>query len=99
MMSICTAMPWTRAGWNGFWQRDSFVVEKRNFKGKSRTRDLRKMTEGLKVQAPDQLRIVLKNDQGRTIRPMEILQEALKVPGEILRNAQIIKLKQDTISC
>lgn len=82
-----------------FMATDTFVVEKTNFKGKRRSTDLRKVTEILEILDPSRLRIVLKKYEDRTIRPMEILQGALGLSEEILRSAQILKLKQDKTSC
>ena len=77
----------------------SFIVEKRNFKGKTRTTDLRKVTVELKSIDNYHLEIVLKKDQDRIIRPAEILHEALGVPEDILRTARILKIRQDTHPC
>ncbi len=82
-----------------FMAAPEFIVEKRNFKGKTRTTDLRKVTEKLEIIDNSHLEIVLKKYQDRIIRPAEILQEALNVPEAILHTAQILKQRQDTIPC
>ncbi|GAB6143462.1 TIGR03960 family B12-binding radical SAM protein [Desulfocicer niacini] len=78
---------------------DQFIVEKRNFKGKTRTTDLRKVTNKLKIIDSSHLEIVLKKDQNRIIRPAEILQDALEIPEDILHTARILKIRQDTPTC
>ncbi|MBF0573236.1 MAG: hypothetical protein HQK69_05695 [Desulfamplus sp.] len=40
-----------------------------------------------------ELEMTLKNDVQRTIRPSEILTEVFKVPDNVLRSADIVKLK------
>ncbi|SMC51249.1 radical SAM-linked protein/radical SAM family uncharacterized protein [Desulfocicer vacuolatum DSM 3385] len=82
-----------------FMAAPEFIVEKRNFKGKTRSTDLRKVTQKLKIIDNFHLEIVLKKYQDRIIRPAEILQEALKVPDTVLHAAQIVKQKQDKIPC
>jgi len=82
-----------------FMAATEFIVEKRNFKGKIRSTDLRKATEKLEIIDNSRLKLVLKKYQNRIIRPSEILQDALNVPQELLHTAQILKKRQDTIQC
>ena len=82
-----------------FMAASEFIVEKRNFKGKTRSTDLRKVTEKMEIIDNSCLKIILKKYQDRIIRPAEILQEVLNVPQEILHTAQILKQRQDTIPC
>ena len=82
-----------------FLKAREFMVEKTNFKGKTRTTDLRKVTEKLEIIDSSHLEIILKKDFNRIIRPAEILQDVLKIPENILHTAQILKLKQEPVPC
>jgi hypothetical protein len=86
-----------------------YAVEKLSFKGIQRTTDLRKITEKINLVNPTtdnddltlininsstRLEMTLKNDGQRTIRPFEILTEIFQIPDELLRAAEVLKLKR-----
>ncbi|MCP4120038.1 MAG: TIGR03960 family B12-binding radical SAM protein, partial [Desulfobacteraceae bacterium] len=82
-----------------FMALSEFKVEKTNFKGKTRTTDLRKMTQRIDFLDSSHIEMVLVKNQDRTIRPAEILTTILGVPEMGVQTANILKLKQGKAIC
>ncbi len=83
----------------GFMTLSEYKVEKTNFKGKTRTTDLRKVTQRIDFLDSSHIEMVLVKDQDRTIRPAEILTAILGVPEKGVQTANILKLKQGKSIC
>jgi radical SAM family uncharacterized protein/radical SAM-linked protein len=82
-----------------FMTLSEYRVEKTNFKGKTRTTDLRKMVQRIDFLDSSHIEMVLVKDQDRTIRPAEILTTILGVPEKGVQTANILKLKQGKAIC
>ncbi|MDY0221759.1 MAG: TIGR03960 family B12-binding radical SAM protein [Desulfobacterium sp.] len=82
-----------------FMALSEFQVEKRSFKGKTRTTDLRKVVRRIDFLDSSRIEMVLVKDDDRTIRPAEILTTALGLSERAVQTAKILKLKQENPIC
>ncbi len=82
-----------------FMTLSEFQVEKTSFKGKTRTYDLRKVTQRIDFLDSSHIEMVLVKDEDRTIRPAEILTTVLGLSEKAVQTATIVKLKQGNSIC
>jgi radical SAM-linked protein len=82
-----------------FMTGDEHLVEQTSHKGVTRSLDLRKSVQRMDILDSDTLEMVLISVGTRTVRPTEILTQVLRVPEEVVRTADILKLKPRSKPC
>jgi hypothetical protein len=50
------------------------------------------MVLNIKLSAPNRLKMTLRTEPGRTIRPFEVIEKIFSLPGEEIKQAAIVKL-------
>ncbi|MEJ2657452.1 MAG: TIGR03960 family B12-binding radical SAM protein [Desulfobacterales bacterium] len=75
-----------------FLDQAEFIFSRINRKGKSRNIDLKKMVFNLTLLAPNTLKITLKTEPGKTVRPFEVVNKIFGLSEEEIRQAKIVKL-------
>jgi radical SAM-linked protein len=68
------------------------MMTKTGKKGKSSKIDLKKLIITLDLQAPDTLLITLAADEGKMIRPQEVMANIFRLPEIAMKQARIVKL-------
>jgi len=68
-----------------------FVFIRRNRKGKEKRIDLKEMVINIELLAPSELKMSLKSESGKTVRPKEILEHVFKLSTETIKQAKIVK--------
>ena len=74
-----------------FFTSKAFVLERRNRKGKLKKIDLKYMIKELHLPDPNRLKLIIRNDTGKTVRPFDVLTEIFALPEEEARQANIVK--------
>ncbi|MFC1799177.1 TIGR03960 family B12-binding radical SAM protein [Thermodesulfobacteriota bacterium] len=68
------------------------VITRTSKKGKTSNIDLKKRIDSLDLQAQDTLLITLSADEGKTIRPQEVMTNIFQLTETALKRARIVKL-------
>jgi len=74
-----------------FFASKTFLLERRNRKGKLKKIDLKYMIKELHLPDPNRLKLIIRNDMGKTVRPFDVLTEIFALPEEEARQANIVK--------
>jgi radical SAM family uncharacterized protein/radical SAM-linked protein len=80
---------------DSFLEKEKLVVEKRTPKGKIRQTDLRESVLSMEITSPRNLTMALRQSEGKTVRPGEVLLNLFKMSHEEIKTARIIKLNRD----
>jgi len=75
-----------------FVKRRELVVARTGSKGRIKKIDLKEMVLNIKLSAPNRLKMTLRTEPGRTIRPFEVIEKIFSLPGEEIKQAAIVKL-------
>ncbi len=76
-----------------FKKRRQFVLSRTNRKQRKRTLDLKEMVLNIEIIAPDRLKMTLKTEPGKTVRPIEVIQNIFTMSQEKIKQARIVKLR------
>jgi hypothetical protein len=63
-----------------------------NRKGKEKTIDLKEMVLDLSLIAPGRLKVTLRSEPGKTVRPVEVLEKIFGLSETEVKQAAIVKL-------
>jgi len=74
-----------------FFISKTFVLERRNRKGKLKKIDLKYMVKELHLPDSNRLKLIIRNETGKTVRPFDVLIEIFALPEEEARQANIVK--------
>jgi len=69
-----------------------FVVMRTRPKGKTKKIDLKEMVLKIELSAPNRLKMTLRSEPGRTVRPFEVMEKIFCMPMEEIKQAAIVKL-------
>jgi radical SAM family uncharacterized protein/radical SAM-linked protein len=75
-----------------FVKRRELVVTRAGPKGKIKTIDLKEMVLKIELSAPNRLKMTLRTEPGRTVRPFEVIEKIFSLSGEEIKQAAIVKL-------
>jgi len=75
-----------------FKNKKELIITRTGAKGKTKNIDLKEMV--LKIELPDsnRLKMTLKKEPGRTVRPFEVIEKIFFLPVEEIKQAAIVKL-------
>ena len=75
-----------------FKNKKELIITRTGAKGKTKNIDLKEMV--LKIELPDsnRLKMTLKKEPGRTVRPFEVIEKIFFIPVEEIKQAAIVKL-------
>jgi radical SAM family uncharacterized protein/radical SAM-linked protein len=76
----------------GFMSSSELVYKKTNRKGKTRELDLKDLVSNIELVAPDRLQMTLRNEPGKTVRPLEVMGCIFNLSGMELKQAEVIKI-------
>jgi radical SAM family uncharacterized protein/radical SAM-linked protein len=79
----------------GFFEKDTWVISKRNRKGRTRTIDLKSMIKRISISSKSEAEIVLEEGEGASVRPKDVLESIFGLSEETVRLATIIKRAAD----
>ena len=77
-----------------FKKRSKLVLSRTNRKQRTRTIDLKEMVLNIEIIAPDRLKMTLKAEPGKTVRPFEVIKNLFSMSQEKIKQARIVKLRQ-----
>ena len=69
-----------------------FVITRIRPKRKSKKIDLKEMVLKIELSAPNRLKMTLRSEPGRTVRPFEVMEKIFCMPMEEIKQAAIVKL-------
>ncbi|MEA1949585.1 MAG: TIGR03960 family B12-binding radical SAM protein [Thermodesulfobacteriota bacterium] len=77
---------------NCFIKKRELIVTRTGPKGKTKKIDLKKMVLKIELTAPNRLKMTLRTEPGRTVRPLEVIEKIFCMPVEEIKQAAIVKL-------
>jgi radical SAM family uncharacterized protein/radical SAM-linked protein len=77
-----------------FKMRRELVLSRTNRKKRTKTIDLKEMVLHIEIIAPDRLKMMLRAEPGRTVRPLEVIKNIFSLSEEKIKQARIVKLRQ-----
>jgi len=75
-----------------FVNSQEFVVMRTRSKGKTKKIDLKEMVLKIEFTAPNELKMILRTEPGKTVRPFEVMEKIFCMPMEEIKQAAIVKL-------
>jgi len=75
-----------------FVKRRELVVARTGSKGQIKKIDLKEMVLNIKLSDPNRLKMTLRTEPGRTVRPFEVIEKIFSLPGDEIKQAAIVKL-------
>ena len=75
-----------------FIKNREFVVTRTGPKGKTKKIDLKEMVLKIELHAPNRLKMTLRTEPGRTVRPFEVIEKIFCMPVEEIKQAEIVKV-------
>jgi phage anti-repressor protein len=75
-----------------FVNSQEFVVMRTRSKGKTKKIDLKEMVLKIEFTAPNELKMILRTEPGKTVRPFEVMEKIFCTPMEEIKQAGIVKL-------
>ncbi|MGD9334306.1 MAG: TIGR03960 family B12-binding radical SAM protein [Desulfobacterales bacterium] len=75
-----------------FKNKKEFIVTRTGPKGKTKHIDLKDMVLKIELPDPNRLKMTLKKEPGRTVRPFEVIEKVFFIPVEEIKQAAIVKL-------
>ena len=75
-----------------FKNKKELMVTRTGPKGKTKKIDLKEMVLKIELPDPNKLKITLKKETGRTVRPFEVVEKIFCMPVEEIKQAAIVKL-------
>ncbi len=76
---------------NHFKKMSEFIVTRSNRKGRSKKINLKEMVINLTLPAPNRLRMILRSEPGKTLRPFEVLEKVFGLSKEESKQATVVK--------
>ncbi len=77
---------------NCFIKNRELIVTRTGPKGKTKKIDLKKMVLKIELPAPNRLKMTLRTEPGRTVRPFEVIEKIFCMPVEEIKQATIVKM-------
>lgn len=77
---------------NHFNELSEFMVKRFNRKGKTKEVNLKEMVINLTLLEPNQLKLILRSEPGRTVRPYEVLEKVFGLSMIEIKQATVVKL-------
>lgn len=74
-----------------FSKKDSVVISHTNHKGKTKNIDLKKMIKKIYIVESEKLRMTIRKEPGKTLRPNNVIEHIFNLPDSTIRGAKIIK--------
>jgi len=78
-----------------FIQKKVLLYTRRNRKGRLKKINLKDMVLRIKLIDKDKLKITLRSETGKTIRPGEVVREIFNLPDEDVKQARVIKIGKE----
>ena len=75
-----------------FIQQPECIYSRTNKKGKTRTRDLKDYITKIILHSPKKLEITVKSEQGKTVRPFEVVLKIFRLPEKVIKKAAVVKI-------
>jgi radical SAM family uncharacterized protein/radical SAM-linked protein len=75
-----------------FKNKKELIVTRTGPKGKTKHIDLKDMVLKIELPDPNRLKMILKKEPGRTVRPFEVIEKIFLMPVEQIKQAAIVKL-------
>jgi len=75
-----------------FIKNREFVITRTGSKGKTKKIDLKEMVLKIELHAPNRLKMTLRTEPGRTVRPFEVIEKIFCMPVEEIKQAEIVKV-------
>jgi radical SAM family uncharacterized protein/radical SAM-linked protein len=75
-----------------FKNKKELIVTRTGSKGKTKHIDLKDMVLKIELPDPNRLKMILKKEPGRTVRPFEVIEKIFFMPVEQIKQAAIVKL-------
>jgi radical SAM-linked protein len=75
-----------------FKNKKQLIVTRTGPKGKTKNIDLKDMVLKIELPEPNRLKMILKKEPGRTVRPFEVVEKIFFMPMEQIKQATIVKL-------
>lgn len=75
-----------------FKNKKELIVARTGPKGKTKKIDLKEMVLKIELADPNRLKMTLKREPGRTVRPFEVMEKIFCMPVEEIKQAAIVKL-------
>jgi radical SAM-linked protein len=74
-----------------FFEKPEWPFTRKNSRGKSRTVDLRPIVKDLKLASSERAEMILEEEEGRSVRPADVLGSIFSLSEEALKLARIVK--------
>jgi hypothetical protein len=78
-----------------FLDQETWPIQKSSPKGRVKRIDLRTVIKSLKLIAPDTLIMTVNGEPSQTVRPPEAIANIFGLPENVIKEADIVKLKGD----
>jgi radical SAM-linked protein len=75
-----------------FVKKSEFIVTRTHRKGKIRQFDLKEMVIKITMLSPNRLKMTLRSEPGKTVRPFEVLEHIFELSKEEIKQAAIVKI-------
>jgi radical SAM-linked protein len=75
-----------------FVKKSEFIVTRTHRKGKIRQFDLKEMVIEIMMLSPNRLKMTLRSEPGKTVRPFEVLEHIFELSKEEIKQAAIVKI-------
>jgi len=75
-----------------FVKKSEFIVTRTNRKGKTRQFDLKEMVIKITMLSSNKLKMTLRSEPGKTVRPFEVLEHIFELSKEEIKQAAIVKI-------
>jgi radical SAM family uncharacterized protein/radical SAM-linked protein len=84
-----------------FVESPEFIFSRTRRKGKSKRIDLKDMVINIELEESDRLKMTLKSEPGKTVRPFEVIDKIFSLKEEEIKQARVVKLTSlpATIDC
>ncbi|MBW1698504.1 MAG: TIGR03960 family B12-binding radical SAM protein [Deltaproteobacteria bacterium] len=83
---------------NFFVDSVQWVYERKNRKGKIQRTDLKKIITGIDLISPKILKLRIRPDAGKLVRPAEVIAQIFKLPETIIKQATVVKVCTKNLS-
>jgi radical SAM-linked protein len=68
------------------------IVTRTGPRSKTKKIDLKKMVLKIELSAPNRLKMTLKTEPGKTVRPFEVMEKIFRMPVEEIKQATVVKM-------
>jgi hypothetical protein len=75
-----------------FDKKSEFIITRTHRKGKTRQFDLKEMVIKITMLSSNRLKMTLRAEPGKTVRPFEVLEHIFELSKEEIKQAAIVKI-------